>query len=599
MGILNIHTRQKINARWFAARPSRWPGWLFLLLTILSVASTWVPAAQAEEVLILYDSSGPYSDMGITYSVMLENLLGHFEVDVVKKPVSEYAVGEMHSRLATFYLGTVYDERSYHDMESPQWRNYNTFLQDAADTTQPLIWFNYNLWQLEAMMQQNGRSMADTMGFTYKGIWNQAYNRVDYKNTELFKGVVPFVNPGGNVEGCINEGDGRWACATELNVIDIVNSATATVHATTYSTIEPGVEDQPYITRSGDFWFVGDLPFSYLSEEDRYLALADILHDMLGIDHEEFHGALVRLEDISAATDESDILEAARYLQDRSVPFAVSVIPYYIGGTGMPQRLSRSAMGRVLFNLDYRSRSGFDYRRSHRPHRDGVSVVAHGATHQSYFHQNPFGGISGDDFEFYRVVLNGDNSLNFTGPLPWDTNDWALHRMNDAHWELLRSGLHAFAWEAPHYTASANVYSCVKKLYPIHYGRMTYFIDQGRVLVPHLRTEIDAPATDSVQMLGQFFPYPIYRDIYGYRIVPENIGYFEPEPLSGYRPLFPEDLIRHGRKNLVVRDGYASFFYHPALGVSDLKHIVEGLQSLGYQFKAPDAIFRNQPWPMH
>jgi uncharacterized protein YdaL len=171
--------------------------------------------------------------------------------------------------------------------------------------------------------------------------------------------------------------------------------------------------------------------------------------------------------------------------------------------------------------------------------------------------------------------------------------------MTDAHRELLHCGFHPFAWEAPHYTASANVYSSVKKLYPIHYGRMTYFVDRGRVLVPHLRADIDAPTTDSVQMLGQFFPYPIYRDIYGYRIVPENIGYFEPQPLSGYRPLFTEDLIRHGSKNLVVRDGYASFFYHPSLGVPDLKRIVEGLQSLGYRFKAPDAIFRNRPWPMN
>jgi uncharacterized protein YdaL len=537
--------------------------------------------------------------MGITYGAMLENLLGHFEVNVVKKPVSEYAAGEMNSRLATFYLGAVYDERSHYDMGSPQWLNYNAFLNDAADTTTPLIWFNYNLWQLEEMVQQSGRNMADLMGFTYLGIWNHAYNRVDYKNTELFKGVIPFLNPGGSTEGCIEEQDGRWACATELNVIDIIDPADATVYATAYSTIEPEAEVQPYITRSDNFWFIGDIPFSYLSEEDRYLALADILHDMLGIDHETSHEALVRLEDISAATDESVFLEAARYLQDISVPFAVSVIPYYIGGSGMPQRLSHSAMGRILNHLYRRSRSGPGRHCFSFPHMPGFSVVAHGATHQSYFHQNPFDGISGNDFEFYHVAIEDDNSLKFLGPLPWDIDDWAFYRMTDAHRELLHCGFHPFAWEAPHYTASANVYSSVKKLYPIHYGRMTYFVDRGRVLVPHLRADIDAPTTDSVQMLGQFFPYPIYRDIYGYRIVPENIGYFEPQPLSGYRPLFTEDLIRHGSKNLVVRDGYASFFYHPSLGVPDLKRIVEGLQSLGYRFKAPDAIFRNRPWPMN
>lgn len=595
----NVYPHLDVNGRCCDAGHQRWIRWLIRLLAILLWASTLANAVQADEVLILYDSSGPFSHVGVTQAVLLENLLGHFKVDVIKKPVSTYSAGDMDTKLATFYLGTVYDERSYYVEGSPQWHHYNDFLRDAADTTAPMIWFNYNLWQLEDLMQQNGQSMADTMGFTFNGVWDHGYNRVDYKNTELFKGVVPFLNPGAAVEGCIEEGDGRWACATELNVIDIIDSAAATVLATTYSTIDPEVGDKPYVTRSGNFWFVGDIPFSYMSEEDRYLALADILHDMLGIEHEKSHKALVRLEDISAATDSWKFLEVTGYLQRESIPFAVSVIPQYVDGAGRHQYLAHSTMGRILSNLYFQPGSDFCHGCSNWPHSARVSVVAHGATHQSYFHQNPFDGISGNDFEFYRVTLNDDNSLNFVGPLPWDTHDWAFFRMQHAGWELLRSGLRAFAWEAPHYLASANVYSSVKKLYPIHYGRMTYFVDQGQVLVPNLKTEINAKASDSVQMLGQFFPYPIHRDIYGYRLVPENIGYFEPQPFPGYRPLYPEDLIRHGRKNLVVRDGYASFFYHPHLGVPDLKTIVEGLQALGYQFVTPDSIFRHHRNPMN
>ena len=91
-------------------------------------------------------------------------------------------------------------------------------------------------------------------------------------------------------------------------------------------------------------------------------------------------------------------------------------------------------------------------------------------------------------------------------------------------------------------------------------------------------------------MMGQFFPYLIYKDVYGYKVIPENLGNIEPEPFEGYRSLYPEDLIRHAQKNLVVRDGVASFFYHTDLGTEYLRQVVEGLQHLGYTFVAADKL---------
>ncbi|MGV7959497.1 hypothetical protein PJP14_29795, partial [Mycobacterium kansasii] len=50
-------------------------------------------------------------------------------------------------------------------------------------------------------------------------------------------------------------------------------------------------EQAPYVVRSGNFWYVADLPFSYIGPRDRYLVLADMLHDMLGVNHAESHKA--------------------------------------------------------------------------------------------------------------------------------------------------------------------------------------------------------------------------------------------------------------------------------------------------------------------
>jgi hypothetical protein len=74
----------------------------------------------------------------------------------------------------------------------------------------------------------------------------------------------------------------------------------------------------------------------------------------------------------------------------------------------------------------------------------------------------------------------------------------------------------------------------------------------------------------------------------------KSLGNVEPEPILGYRTVFPQDLIRHAEKLLVVRDGIASFFYHPFLVPPDspfyLADVVQGLKKLGYQFVSAESM---------
>jgi hypothetical protein len=65
---------------------------------------------------------------------------------------------------------------------------------------------------------------------------------------------------------------------------------------------------------------------------------------------------------------------------------------------------------------------------------------------------------------------------------------------------------------------------------------------------------------------------------------PENIGNIEPVAYNTHPVRLPADLVASAKRNLVVRDGVASFFYHPYLGTSYLKQSVEGIQGLGYTF---------------
>lgn len=46
----------------------------------------------------------------------------------------------------------------------------------------------------------------------------------------------------------------------------------------------------------------------------------------------------------------------------------------------------------------------------------------------------------------------------------------------------------------------------------------------------------------------------------------------------------PEFIIEGAEANLAVRESTASFFYHPFLGVEQLRETIDGIEDLGYNF---------------
>jgi len=533
---------------------------------------------QSNQVLILYDNAGAYGSMGVKNAIFLQNLLGHFgSLNVIAKPVSSYVAGEMQNVRAVFYLGTVYDVLSQYDNGSAEEQAYYAFYNDIATTGRNVVWMNYNLNLLESYQtthNPNGMSFAQQFGFKFKAVTQGDFNRVTYKNTELYKGVIPFATPGVDVSLCKDEGSNRYACELETNEVKVVDSTKVVVDATTYSTLNQATPTTPYVLHGNHFWFVGDIPFSYMSEEDRYLAFSDLLHDMVEIPHAEVHKAIMRLEDVDARTELDDLNSIANYMQSKGIPFSVATIPQYEdplgvenGGVATTELLSDSIIGQRLKALY---------------NQGAVSIVQHGTTHQ--FHnsindpideiKNPYNGLSGDDFEFMRVVeTNPNEPYSYLHPTMNDSAQLAKDRILAGKAILDNLGITAFCWEAPHYMAGPNHYRGIKSVYPVQYARVLYY--------PFENSNDD---NKKYKFIGQFFPYMIQKDLYGYKIIPENIHNIEDDPNVGYRPLFPADTIRFAKKLKVVRDGVASFFYHPYLRKGYLKQIVEGLEAEGYQF---------------
>jgi uncharacterized protein YdaL len=330
--------------------------------------------------------------------------------------------------------------------------------------------------------------------------------------------------------------------------------------------------------RGGNFWYIADSAFTFLGEEDRYLIFCDLLHDILGIDHVEQHRAIIRIEDIDARTSPNALQALTEVLTAEGVPFLLSVIPvhadplgYYNAGVPQFLRLSQaSALQAVLGNALQR----------------GGQIVLHGYTHQYGATPNPYNGVSSDDFEFFRATVDASGDFSQFEPVPEDSFKWVRTRMREALKELKSAGLTASAWSTPHYAASALDSVVFGEFFPLTIQRAIYFEGTGQVTgVPGRGLKWRGQFVSSGRGFGgQFFPYVVQQDIYGQKVVPENLGNVDLPVLSGAAFRQPADMIRIARKNRVVRDGWASGFFHAFLEPALLQELVRGIRAEGYTF---------------
>jgi hypothetical protein len=74
------------------------------------------------------------------------------------------------------------------------------------------------------------------------------------------------------------------------------------------------------------------------------------------------------------------------------------------------------------------------------------------------------------------------------------------------------------------------------------------------------------------------------------KLTPENLGNIEPTIFRQYPTRLPSDIIWAVEKNLVVRDGVASFYFHPFFELSNLRQTVHGIRAPGYTFVNPATL---------
>ncbi|HKT28461.1 polysaccharide deacetylase family protein [Dyella sp.] len=490
------------------------------------------PGANANQnTLVLYDTTGQWGWLGEAYAVMAANLVTHGSKYSMHAAVN-YAAGEINSYTGLIYIGSTYGE------PLP-----TALLDDVLATTKPVLWMNDNIWQLSA----RASNFAGQYGFTPMYFDFSNTLTVTYKNVALQRNALAV--PSGLLQTVIND-------ATKAQVLAIATNDTG-------GTIN-------WATRGANLTYIGEIPFAYTGPNDRYLAAIDLIGQVSNPGMLARKRALVRIEDVGPDADPTELRAIADYLYSKNVPFSVAVIPYYVDpngyyNNGVPQFIHMYQSKGVVSALKYMQSKG-------------GTLIMHGYTHQYSNIDNPYSGVSADDFEFYLAHIDSNNYVVFDTPPPVDSMSWAQGRITSGFQELSKAGLLSpTIFEPPHYAASAIDYQVFHTQFAALYQRGLF----ASGWCPNGACGTGTP--DYTKIYGQFYPY-LVRDIFGTVVIPEQLGNVELIEFNNNPPRFPADILYSANCNTVIKDAVQSFFFHPYLNISYLQQIVQGLQAMGYTF---------------
>jgi uncharacterized protein YdaL len=459
---------------------------LILFLLCFTAGMTLSAAPPVPEVLVVHDSKPGPLPPGLICGNAVLDLLGHFGLHGKLISVDEYRAGDLEHHRAAIILGVDEHHTTY---PAP-------LLNDIRAGKRPVMWIAGHLLDL-----LSDQAFVEKLGFKLTGPKLLAgFQSIAYKDRSLLKGDAT------------------------LFPVEIQDPAKVQVLATAKTAKG---EAKPYVVRSGSFWYFADSPFSYAMEGDRYLAFCDLLHDFLGIPHQEERKALVRIEDVSIETDPERLIAIADYLASRKVPFQVGLTPIFRD----PERHEEVYLS---------DRPQFVRAIRYMVSKGGV-IVLHGSSHQLW-------GKTGDDYEFWDDKAGK--------PIPGDSKLLVEEKVRAALEECFKNGIYPVTWETPHYMGSQLDYQAISQFFNSSWERVA--------------------SLDNAEA-GHYFPFPS-EDRFGRFIIPESLGY-----INGESPNTAE-LLTNAERLQALRDGVASFFYHPFLDLKYLKEMVEGLQERGFQF---------------
>ncbi|MCX7709566.1 MAG: polysaccharide deacetylase family protein [Clostridia bacterium] len=457
-------------------------GVILTILFTVTTLSTFVRAVELEypikKILIVYSERYVFG-YKTDYINAFGLLLKHFNTEVTYQDIRDYKAGEVEKYDIAFYIGLDKSEKIKDEL-----------IMDFAVTRKKVCWVGSD-------MERFLKGKKD-LGIEYLGISNDyvysTYQGKSYLEKRKFRDILFKPSTAGSKE---------WA------------------------SISNGSVSYPYILSQGNIWLFSRLD---MGEDAGNYIMADVLHELVGEDHEEKRKAFIRVEDIHPFRDPGETKETLDILVRNDIPFMMAVIPaYYNGGNNTLTYLNDKS--RLIDVIKY----GTEH---------GGSIILHGFTHQES------SSATGEGFEFWDAKR--DRPLNINEEM------YLRDRLNNGVLECIRNDIYPIAFEPPHYAMSQKGYDVLKEMFS--------------TLVAQIQTSDEGFSTIS-------YPYMLYNTYCAEYVVPENLSYVDPKKVD------PVDEIKEKAKKLqIVRDSVAGAFFHPYVKTEYLEEVVKTLKDEGYEF---------------
>ncbi len=546
------------------------------------------PTKEAGCVQVFYDKSDEHGDLARSYGLMILNLMGHFpRYQQIIGPVDLYKKGDFEKCKVSFYIGLAKETVLPAD-----------FLADYSATTKTVVWMGSNFWQLGSVFENTfGYKKYEITGLDKVNLTPAPDNKPSFFRDILYKGEV-FAKYNVWLKETPDVLDGSFEMIKLSEKFG--NSAVVLAEARHSFTKEV----IPWALQSGRNFYIADVPLSYFHESDRYFVFADLLFDFLEeAPRHNAKNAFIRLEDIGPMEDLKYLQEAMDIFERNKVVPHFNLYPIFMDPLNTEPALNGAGILRMedasVFSLAIQKHI-----------KSGAVIIWHGVTHQYSNVKNPWTGASGDDYEFWDAKNNA--------PIAEDSITYVLNKMEDGFKSLKSQNIEPKLWVTPHYEASA--------LDNIIFGQLFSWMVSRGVYIDNRITGLSSDFTNPIGFslaqndshkknrkdffeklqvkenpkirFGQIFPYELYGDIYRQHVIPEDLGNVEPELTDQVEVTRTVDtILEDAKRNLVLRDVWASAFYHSFLldpkmnkanqdssKPKDLERLITGLKALGYKF---------------
>lgn len=504
-----------------------WGALVYPLHGVISAETEAAMVPQRSSVLVLYPDEGEDHALGELHAVNIANLAGR-HAEAALAAISQYQPHDRDGHDALIVVNSTYGQTL------PA-----ALLDDAMNGSGATVWIQPD----PASLQASAPGMAAQIGWLAEAATTKAFPDVVYRGEHFTR----------SPDSTDMVAEIRVTDPDRVEVLAEMQAADG--------------ELMPWALRSGELTWVSESPMPFANEDDRYLVFADILSRTLAPDAPDVRQALMRIEDIGPDADPEQIRTLLAAIEALNVPFAATVYDTFVDPNG---HFSNGRERRFSLNeRPYLASALRDMARA------GGTLIMHGQTHQHGEIANPNFGVSGGDYEFFRAGLDSADRFELLGPLDDDSGAMWDDRLDLAFTNWGEAGLpRPWLFTSPHYAASPSAYRSMGERFPARLERVLYFGGEAS----------GAAGVEGELYSEQFFPYPV-RDIRGDVILPETLGNWAPEGNVHGRSM--EAMLETARRNLVLRDSYASFFFHWYLDPARLSELTTSLQAMGYEFVSP------------